>query len=69
MHKRAQRQEKSEVEAEEILMRACPTGCASAAPPPIDDYHSVADTDAKKRTILLDAERRPLQARVGLHDL
>ena len=42
-----------------------PTGCALAAPPPVDGNHIVADTDAKKRTILLDAKRRPLQARVG----
>ena len=40
------------------------TGCALAAPPPIDGKHIVAETGAKKRTILLDAKRRPLQARV-----
>ena len=42
-----------------------PTGCALAAPPPIDGNHIVADTDAEKGTISLDAKRRPLQARVG----
>jgi hypothetical protein len=42
-----------------------PTGCALAAPPPIDGYHIVADTSAEKGTISLDAKRRPLQARVG----
>ncbi len=41
------------------------TGCALAAPPPIDGCPIVVETDAEKRTILLDAERRPLQARVG----
>ena len=42
-----------------------PTGCALAAPPPIKGSHIVADIDAEKRTISLDAKRRPLQARVG----
>ena len=41
------------------------TGCALAAPPPIDGDTIVAETGAEKRTILLDAKRRPLQARVG----
>ena len=41
------------------------TGCALAAPLPIDGYHIVAETDAEKGTILLDATRRPLHARVG----
>jgi len=41
------------------------TGCALAAPPPIDGNHIVAETGAEKRPILLDAKRRPLQARVG----
>ena len=43
-----------------------PTGCALAAPPLIDGGHIVAETSAEKRTISLDAKRRPLQARVGL---
>ena len=42
-----------------------PTGCALAAPPRIDGNDIVADTGAEKRTISLDAQRRPLQARVG----
>ncbi len=33
---------------------------------PIDGKSIVADTGAKKRTISLDAKRRPLQARVSL---
>ena len=33
---------------------------------PIDGCHIVAETDAEKRPISLDAKRRPLQARVGL---
>ena len=41
------------------------TGCALAAPPPIDGNHIVAETGAEKRPISLDAKRRPLQARVG----
>ena len=41
------------------------TGCALAAPPLINGNIIVADTDAEKRTISLDAKRRPLQARVG----
>ena len=44
---------------------ARPTGCALAAAPPIDGKHIVAESDAEKGTILLDAKRRPLQARVG----
>ena len=32
---------------------------------PIDGCHIVAETDAEKRPISLDAQRRPLQARVG----
>ena len=42
-----------------------PTGCALAAPPPIDGKDIVAETGAEKRTISHDAKRRPLQARVG----
>ncbi len=42
-----------------------PTGCALAAPPPINGCHIVPETGAEKRTISLDAKRRPLQARVG----
>ena len=42
-----------------------PTVCALAAPPPIDGKHIVAEPDAEKRMISLDAKRRPLQARVG----
>jgi hypothetical protein len=41
------------------------TVCALAAPPPIDGNDIVAETSAEKRTISLDAKRRPLQARVG----
>ncbi len=48
-----------------IFAESGPTGCALAAPPPIDGNHIVADTDAEKGTISLDAKRRPLQARVG----
>ena len=44
---------------------ARPTDCALAAPPPIDGNHSGADTGAEKGTISLDAQRRPLHARVG----
>ena len=52
-----------------LLDAARPTGCALAAPPPIDGSTIVADTGAEKRPISLDAKRRPLQARVGLeHD-
>ncbi len=46
-------------------MERDPTGCALAAPPPIDGKDTVAETGAEKRPILLDAKRRPLQARVG----
>ena len=41
------------------------TACALAAPPPIDSKSIVADVGAEKSPILLDAKRRPLQARVG----
>ncbi len=47
------------------MMGRRPTGCALAAPPLIDGCHIVAESGAEKRTILLDAKRRPLQARVG----
>ena len=43
---------------------ARPTSCALAAPPLIDGNDIVADTSAEKGTISLDAQRRPLQARV-----
>ena len=45
--------------------RQGPTACALAAPPPINGKDIVADTDAEKGMISLDAKRRPLQARVG----
>ena len=48
-----------------LANNAGPTGCALAAPPPIDGNDIVAETEAEKRTISLDAKRRPLQARVG----
>ena len=49
-----------------VVLEECgPTGCALAAPPPIDGKHSGVDTDAEKRTISVDAQRRPLHARVG----
>ena len=48
------------------LDEARPTGCALAAPPPINGKHIVAETGAEKRPISLDAKRRPLQARVRL---
>ena len=50
-----------------VSTRRCsgPTGCALAAPPPIDGCHIVTETGAEKRTISHDAKRRPLQARVG----
>ena len=52
--------------ADEVALADCrPTGCALAAPPPIDGNNIVADTGAEKRPISLDAKRRPLQARVG----
>ena len=50
---------------EMVVMERCPTGCALAAPPPIDGKDIVAEIDVEKRPILLDAKRRPLQARVG----
>ncbi|KPV53565.1 hypothetical protein SE17_08930 [Kouleothrix aurantiaca] len=46
-------------------MEIRPTGCALAAPPPINGNTIVAETDAEKGTISLDAKRRPLQARVS----
>jgi hypothetical protein len=49
----------------EALTGHGPTVCALAAPPPIDGNDIVAETSAEKRTISLDAKRRPLQARVG----
>jgi hypothetical protein len=44
------------------LMR--PNGLRFSGAAPVDGEIIVAETGAEKRTILLDAKRRPLQARV-----